>query len=535
MPSPQTARTAEIGRVSRFVRRPGTACAAVGTLAVAVRLLLLPLLPIPTPSVHDEFSYLLGADTFASGRIANPPHPMWVHFETFHVNQLPAYASKYPPAQSLFLAFGQKLLGHPWFGVCLSMGLMFASLCWMLQGWVAPAYAVPITVMAVLQWGLGGYWMNSYWGGAVAAMGGALVIGAIPRLARRISVAPALLGSLGLAVVANSRPYEGTVLAVAAAAVLLWRMRRSGRPVSALLCRRAVLPFLLVMVPCGAAMAYYNYRLTGSATLFPYTLNQRTYAASPHIYLLPPIAEPVYRHENIRWLWAVWDRDKYLRARAHPFQTMEVSLGLIERFYLENPLAIPALLGLAAGGSVEMAMALAIALPVLFSLLVAKSVLPHYYAPAFGALLLLSAAGLQAIERRLPRIRRAGVLLGLLCLGVTFGSSLAGVLEAHGSSRQPPLGVELRPQVIRRLERQGGRHLVIVRYSASHDIHQEWVYNAADIDASPIVWAQDMGEEKNRELVQYYAGRRIWLLQPDVDPLALTPYAAAGNVPLQGR
>src|SRR5882724_10243813 len=145
---------------SNVSRRRALAMAALFIGVIAIRVSLLPVLPVPSPGIHDEFSYLLMADTFAHGRLANPTHPMWVHFETFQVNQVPTYVSKYYPAQGVFLAIGQVVFGHPFWGVLLSSALMCAAICWALQAWIPPSWALLGGLLAVIRLGTFSYWAN---------------------------------------------------------------------------------------------------------------------------------------------------------------------------------------------------------------------------------------------------------------------------------------------------------------------------------------------------------------------------------------
>ena len=71
-------------------------------------------------------------------------------------------------------------------------------------------------------------------------------------------------------------------------------------------------------------------------------------------------------------------------------------------------------------------------------------------------------------------------------------------------------------------EMRPGRHVIFVRYTGPSP-HLEWVYNPADIDAAPVIWAHDLGKAENERLRQYYAGRSFWLFEPEKS-MSMLPY-----------
>src|SRR5580692_8782133 len=233
---------------ARLAQKKHLSVMVVGASALLLRLAILPICPIPLPFVQDDFSFLLAANTFALGRLTNPTPALWTHFESIQITLQPTYTSMYFPAQGLILAAGKVIFGHPWFGLLCVNAIMCAALCWMLQAWLPPGWALLGGVIAVLRIGLFSYWINTYsGGGSIAALGAALLLGALPRFVRSPRLRYSLLMAVGLSVLALSRPYEGLILCFPVAFVLgRWIFMGKNRPTAGLLFRLAALPLALV-------------------------------------------------------------------------------------------------------------------------------------------------------------------------------------------------------------------------------------------------------------------------------------------------
>jgi hypothetical protein len=518
--------------------RKRLAVAIPGIAMVLLRLAMLPLVPIPLPFLPDDFSFLLASDTFASGRLTNPTPPMWVHFETIHITMNPTYVSMYFPAPGLVMAAGKAAFGHPWFGILLSGALFCSALCWMLQAWLPPTWALLGSMLAVVRLGLFSYWINTYSGGGlIAALGGALVLGAFPRYMRTPHLREGMLLATGLALLVLSRPYEGMLLCLPLAVVFVrWFIRKSG-PVRQLALRSAALPILL-LVASGSWLAYYDYRAFGNPLTLPYIVDRNTYAITPYYVWQHARPEPNYHHAALR--------DFYHQNELTVYEEIHKPLGLVFTtvvkivmelvFFAGIGLLLPLLMMEHALKDRRIRLLVVCALILVPGILIEIFLIPHYIAPFTAIFYTVGLQCMRHLRVWRPRGRPVGLALvrGCVatCLAMVAIRLAATPLHLATDSWPNPnsCGIVAEPQGTERaaiqkiLANTPGKQLVLVRYAQGHKPIEEWVYNAPDIDASKVIWARDMDAASNAELIRYYHDRNVWLVQPDLETGRLSPY-----------
>lgn len=510
-------------RWTGFAQHKKLAVAAVFLLALGLRAALLPLLPVPHPIISDEFSHLLLADTLAHGRLTNPTHPLWEHFESLHIIQTPTYNSDYFPGEGAVLAIGERL-GHPWIGIWLLCGAACAVLCWMLQAWLPPAWALLGGLLAILRFGIGSYWINGYHGGFLAALGGALVLGACPRLLRKSSLWMSFLFGLGIVIIAYSRPFEGLAIAlpgvVALAVAILRKQTRvwTAAPVAAVLA--AGLACLLI----------YDKAVTGDPLRTPYAVNQATYGW--------PMTLPWFHPRDIQFqnieLKRYYDYERDVHDRNATvldlIKNSTLKAQVIWRFYFGPALSVALIMLPLVWRDRRLRLVLITAGLTLLATLIEVGSSPHYAAAGTVCFMAITLACFRRLCRRPWGARFSAMAPMLLVLIVTTRITLEK-LHLPFSQRvnyeswccvHP--GNPAKARILAELDRMSGCHLVLVRTKTDPDNVFQWIYNDAGIDDSKIVWARDLGSEKNAALLRYFRERTVWVVDPNLNYPELVPW-----------
>jgi hypothetical protein len=497
-------------RIAR--RRLAFSLLLVAATPLVLSAMLASIAPLPTPQFHDEFSYLLAGDTFAHGRLTNPSHPFWKFFETFQVIQQPTYMSKYPPMQGLFLALGKVLSGEFIAGVWISTALACLAAWWALSAWMPRRWAT-IGALVIATHPLILNWNWSYWGGAPAMIGGCLLIGAVARINKRVNLSTGIALGLGIGILLNSRPFEGAVITILVIAAFVHRSRGRKSAVLAPASQTgAILACLVTLAIALLFTGYYNHRVTGRALQFPYMLYEQQYVATaPLIWLPPPPRTPTYNHPVLRDFFLGWELRSYQEQRTIRGLIRAVSekWWSFATAYFGSPAMLVALLASILTLRRDRRLGSAACIGVLFMVAAFGGLrfFPHYTAPCAIVYFFILIQGLRHIRAgwRGGRV----IFRGILALHLAATIYWCGSIVSQGAL-SPAFK---RAGLIDAAKREHTEQLIFVRPLEDYYVHNDWVYNDADIDASNIVWARDMGDEANKALMDYYPDREVWIFQ----------------------
>ncbi len=466
---------------------------------------------VPIAHVHDEFAYLLAADTFSEGRLTNPTHQHWKHFETFHVIQRPTRQAKYPPAQGLLLAAGQTVTGYPAAGLWLGAGLLAGAAAWALLLWLPPGWGLMMALFCTVQLTWFSYWSQTYWGGTVAAIAGALLFGSFRALTLRPRMRHGIALGVALGIMATSRPFEGAIAGILVALAL-------GAHLSRRRAKRLWRPLVQAVIPAGlslglllGALGIYNHQVTGSAMNMPYQVHEEQYASAP-TFLFQPATGPLpdYRHLEMERSWLYWGRERHELMRSLDYLPKGLTLKTFRNLLFFLGPGLVAFLGYwyPVPRAQNFKFPLIASAVVMVASLTTKASWPHYVAPVTVLFYVVMGIGLLAIHRR-ARWRRGPNASPLLIIACGF-MVLVGLMAFLTSS--PTNFQKDRQAVLSYLKQAPGHDLVIVSYEKATAEHREWVHNKADIDAAPVVWARSISKARNADLRAYFPDRTHWLL-----------------------
>ena len=505
------------GRVFRAIGRSNSLTLLV---AFVIPLVILPALTlrsgIPLPYVHDEWAYLLMGETFSRGELTNPTPDHVEHFRSPHLIFEPTYQAKYPAAQGVFLAVGQLLTGQPIAGVWLSFACASAALCWMLQAWMPNRWALLGSVLFAFHPMISIGWGETYWGGAIAVIGGSLLFGSVRRMERRLEKRLGVPLALGLVALANSRPYEGLVASIPAAvwfAWLCWSWSQNGRlrAVAGLAATTTV-----VLLSGFLLLAKYNQAVTGSAFKLPYQVwvEQALQSTSVNSLLLDENGsrETVLAtgEPGTGGVPAVLSVPRWqFKILRHHFFFLRIVLVvplLAMPWFLRKPHMWIAVL--------------TYCLVYVCVVINLQSGWPHYYAPATPLLFVLLLCGIRQMSSSGKRLR----CLASVC---TFGFVASGALaqwEWSGSPYEPSKRwVYARAQIEQFLGSQEPQQIVLVRYDENRDKGDEWVWNTGIPRSQHVIWAHSLGDSDDEGLLDAFSDREAWYLDVGRSSCRLIP------------
>ena len=276
-------------------------------------------------------------------------------------------------------------------------------------------------------------------------------------------------------------------------------------------------------------IGYYNWRITGNALLPPHVVHQRDKMNFP-VFVWQKLYPPLhYSNPEFQYFYNVRLRQRFIPSWDSWKHRSWKATQAWWHFFLGSTLSIPFVTLPWVLRDRRMRLLWAQFCLSAVGLLLVFWFAPHYAAPMAATLLVL----LVQAMRHLRQWKCFGRPVGIGLSRVVMLAVLANVpLYIVETIRQPPLDEAWnvsRAHIIQHLEATPDSHLVIVRYTEDHTVDNEWVYNAADVDHSKVVWARDIPDQNIQPLLDYFRGRKVWLLDADASPPQLQPYTHAEN------